>query len=384
MKREINISKALDVRGTLEKAKKAAHRAAKKGLSGGYEVYVEERRNGDVIETVLVIEGEPARYDGWTFVAMVEVENGGLMVSSSPFYTGPAWDRETFVKDACEHCNRSIARRRYVIVERDGVRKQVGASCVKDFLGEPFKASWFSDDLDQIEASFGGGFSGFYMISVLEWAARVISARGFVKSSEPGSTRDLVAEVMGQGQHAEKLRREIGLPGTAETQEAFAAYEWAANMPGHSDYALNVRTLFSQERETATASDKRLGLVVSVLASYRRSIAEEQVKAERPSVPAPVGRVDVEGVVVSVKWQENDFGGSLKMLVEAEPGYRVWGTVPKDLTMIPVVKDNGRWEEWREVNVGDRVAFTATLTPSENDPAFAFAKRPSKARLVAA
>lgn len=383
MKREINVSKALNLPGTLEKAKKAAHRAAKKGLAGGYNVYTEERRNGEVIETVLVVEGEPARFDGWAFVAMVEVENGGLMVSSSPYYDGPAYDRETFVKNSCDHCHRSIARRRYVIVEREGVRKQVGASCVKDFLGEEFRVSYFADLLDDIEESYGGGFSGFYIISVLEWAARVISARGFVKSAETGSTRDLVADIMGRGQHAEKLRNEIGMPTSSDTAEAFAAYEWAANMPGNSDYALNVRTLFSQERASATAADKRLGLVVSVMASYRRAQAEEKVQADRPSAPAPAGRVEVEGVVMSVKWIENDFGGALKMLVEAEPGYRVWGTVPKDLTMILVEREDG-WQEYREVNVGERVTFTATLEPSADDPAFAFAKRPSKARVVAA
>jgi hypothetical protein len=71
------------------------------------------------------------------------------------------------------------------------------------------------------------------------------------------------------------------------------------------------------------------------------------------------------------------------MLVEADAGFRVWSSVPSGLANIFVEKEDG-WQEYREVTVGERVAFTATLTPSEKDPAFAFAKRPTKARVVAA
>lgn len=380
MKREINISRAMNVPATLARARKAAERAAKKGLAGGYDIRIETRENGPVREDVLVIEGEPARYDGWTFVAMVEAENGSLVVSASPFYTGPAFDRDTFRRNACDHCGRDIYRKRYVIVERDGERKQVGGSCVKDFLGEEFRASYFSDPFGDIEEGYGGGHSGFHIPSALAIAARVVSARGFVKSSELGSTRDLVAILLsGKGSDYHRLVAEIGHPTTADNAEADAAFAWAAEMPGNSDYALNVQTVFSER----WAADKRLGLVVSVIASYRRAQAEAAVKTDRPATPAPAGRVEVEGTVVNVKWVESQYGGSLKMLLEADAGYRVWATVPKDLTMILVERDNG-WQEYREVTVGERVAFTATLEPSADDATFAFAKRPSKARLVAA
>lgn len=384
MKREINISNAVNVPATLATVRRIADRAAKKGLSGGYKIYTEDRRNEGRVETVLVVEGEPARFDGWAFVAMVEVENGGLVVSGSPYYEGPAFDRETFVKNHCDHCGRSVARRKYVIVERDGVRKQVGTACVKDFLGEEFRVSYFTDVLDEIEESYGGGSNAFHIISALEFAAHVISAWGFVKSGEQGSTRKVVADLLRAGREAREIQQEIGDPTAADAAEAQAAYAWAREMPGHSDYALNVQTVFGQDNPAiAFADNKRLGLVVSVISAYRRSQAEAKVKAERPSVPAPVGRVEVEGVVMSVKWQENDFGGSLKMLVEADPGFRVWTTVPRDLSNILVTYESG-WQEYREVTVGERVAFTATLAPSDDDPAFAFGKRPTKARVLAA
>lgn len=381
MRREINVSDAVNMPGTMEKIRKIVNRAMAKGLSGGYRVYTEDRQVGEGIQTVLVVEGEPARYQGWAFVALVEPENGSLVVSRSPFYEGPEFDRPTFVANFCGHCHRNVARRKYLILENtEGQRIQIGTSCAKDFLGHVFNVKFFDDFLADVEECYGGGITGFNVLSALTLAARVVSSGGYVKSGEAACTRDVVLDMIAGGADADRAFKEYGYPTDADREEAAAALAWAADMPGHSEFAMNVRTVLA----SPTASLKRLGLVVSVIPSYRRSIAQEKIKADRPSAPAPVGRTEVEGVVVSVKWIENEFGGSLKMLVEAEPGFRVWATVPKDLLMIPVVKENGRWEEWREVNVGERIAFIATLEQSKDDASFAFGKRPSKARVLSA
>ena len=95
--------------------------------------------------------------------------------------------------------------------------------------------------------------------------------------------------------------------------------------------------------------------------------ARKAVEAAEPKVEAPEGRVVVEGEVLSTKWVENDFGGALKMLVKAD-GFRVWSTVPASIDY------NGD-----HTFVGTKIKFTATLTRSNDDPSFAFAKRPTKA-----
>jgi len=380
MKREINISRAMNVPATLAKVTRLANRAANKHLEYGYNIHIEERNDGRVTTSVLVIEGEPARYNGWTFVAKVEIENGGLVVTGSPYYEGPAWDRDTFVRNACDHCGRVVNRRKYVIVERDGVRKQVGTACVKDFLGQTFVPSYFRDDFAEIEEGYGGGATGYDPLTVLGWTARLVSAHGYKKSGELAGTRDAVMDLMNPtSERAIRLIREIGHPTQAEWQEAEAALAWAREMPGHSDYALNIRTILSG----IVVADRRLGMLVSVIPSYRRHIAQEQIKEDRPSAPAPAGRVVVSGVVAATKWQDNGFGGSLKMLVEADAGYRVWTTVPRDLINI-LVTDSSGWQELREVTVGERVEFTVTLKPSDDDATFAFGSRPTKARVLEA
>ena len=83
------------------------------------------------------------------------------------------------------------------------------------------------------------------------------------------------------------------------------------------------------------------------------------------ATPVPEGRIEVEGTVLVVKWQDSDYGGSYKMLVEGT-GWKVWGTVPSTL----------------DLHGGDRVTFTATVEASKDDPAFGFFKRPTKASIL--
>lgn len=91
--------------------------------------------------------------------------------------------------------------------------------------------------------------------------------------------------------------------------------------------------------------------------------AERQAKRESAK-PCPTGRVTVKGTVISTKMVHTDYspmGGTLKMLVESEEGYRVFVTVPSSV---------------QNVERGSHVEFTATVTPSRDDNKFGFAKRP--------
>lgn len=98
--------------------------------------------------------------------------------------------------------------------------------------------------------------------------------------------------------------------------------------------------------------------------------AERKAKQEAENAAAkPIpgeGRYEIVGTVISVKFQESDFGTTLKMLVKHEDGWKVWGTVPSIL----------------EVNKGDVVKFKATVQLSKDDPKFGFFKRPACAEVV--
>lgn len=103
--------------------------------------------------------------------------------------------------------------------------------------------------------------------------------------------------------------------------------------------------------------------------------AQEQRDAERAKrdaaheagEDAPEGRVTITGTVLSFKWQESMYGDVLKMLVQDDRGFRVWGSVPASL-------DDAERES--------RISFTATVQASDRDAKFGFFKRPTKAAIL--
>ncbi|NBR26327.1 MAG: hypothetical protein EBU08_21595, partial [Micrococcales bacterium] len=73
--REFRISE-VNVDKTLARAQKIAQRGQKQGLSGGFKVSIQDRVeiiNGVECQyKVLVIEGEPLKYQGWEFIGVAE------------------------------------------------------------------------------------------------------------------------------------------------------------------------------------------------------------------------------------------------------------------------------------------------------------------------
>lgn len=95
---------------------------------------------------------------------------------------------------------------------------------------------------------------------------------------------------------------------------------------------------------------------------------EEAWAAENANAaPCPSGRVEIVGTIVKVKEHESNYGTSWKMIVKADNGFRVYGSIPNTI---------------HDANKNDKVKFTATVTPSNDDPKFGFFKRPSKASFI--
>lgn len=98
------------------------------------------------------------------------------------------------------------------------------------------------------------------------------------------------------------------------------------------------------------------------------SALEQLQQREDSKRPVPVGRTQLTGTTLSFKRVENRYGSTLKMLVGSE-GWKVWGSVPAALS---------------GVSRGDLIEFEATVVASDDDPAFGFFSRPTKARLIEA
>ena len=106
------------------------------------------------------------------------------------------------------------------------------------------------------------------------------------------------------------------------------------------------------------------------MADSRKAEDAKRAALAASGVKAPEGEQHVRGTIVAVKNGTYGFGA----LVTVEEGYRVWFRLPASLTRQVDSPVDAR---------GRKVEFIATLTRSDNDPLFAFAKRPTNAKFLA-
>lgn len=133
-----------------------------------------------------------------------------------------------------------------------------------------------------------------------------------------------------------------------------------------SDLAADMRSKF---RKYGSLSTRQWAFLKDMI---RKKAERDAEKANEPT-PEPIpeelldGRATFEGTVLGTKWQEDFYGGSLKMLFRDDRGFKLWGTVPSGL-------DAGK---------GDTIRFDAAASVSNDDPCFGFYKRPTKAETLA-
>jgi hypothetical protein len=122
----------------------------------------------------------------------------------------------------------------------------------------------------------------------------------------------------------------------------------------------------------AELSEKQLALVAKLFAQVdAQKVRQAEWSAKNAEllakgVKCPEGRVAIDGIVISVKTYTNDYGFQMKMLVQDQTGFKVWSSVP----------------EYRDVQTGAQIRFSASITPSSDDPLFGFAKRPTKCTVL--
>jgi len=122
---------------------------------------------------------------------------------------------------------------------------------------------------------------------------------------------------------------------------------------------------------------------------------QEKAKAieEGTKVPCPSGKVEITGKIVSSKVEEFTISRwasktVFKCLIEDDRGFRVWGTCPSACLEWCYQEDRRRYDAGEECKTtaeylkGMRVAFVASVEPSEKDPCFGIYSRPTKVKVL--
>lgn len=150
--------------------------------------------------------------------------------------------------------------------------------------------------------------------------------------------------------------------------------KWAME---HIDDEIHARNSFAHDlirklREYGNLTERQLQyLKPSMLRDIEHG---EQRKAEEsePKGDAPEGRQTILVEVLATKWQENDFGGCLKMLCKLDNNAKVWCSVPDSDYETGI----SFWANPEtEIKSGKRIKLTATFSRN-GDPSFAYGKRP--------
>ena len=131
-------------------------------------------------------------------------------------------------------------------------------------------------------------------------------------------------------------------------------------------------------------SPKQVALAMKLPADMKAQEEREAQEAlERAKAPDwTPGRQVVTGEILTTKWQDSDYGGSLKMLVKLEDGRKCWGSVPASVDSYTTFDGRSTMRCGREHYIGAVVEFTANFAPKDDDLKFAFYKRPTKATIT--
>lgn len=276
------------------------------------------------------------------------------------------------VESHCDFCGKNIRRNKTFVVENsNGDRKQVGGSCLKNYLGlhgnlsDSLLAQYvdFSSNLFD-EDSEGGSRAWFTVNEIVTQAVAVIRTYGYVKG---GETRDFVLLALKGHLPSEMSRTEKESLRVTAADIAFAesAIEFVKTSEDTSDFAITMRQVASIEQDAS----KFAGVACFFPEAYRRhleSLKTKELVEEIEREVCPKGRTTVRGTVVSVKFQEDHYSHNYrevkKLVIVDDRGFKFYVTEPSNVFL----------------DVDDRVQMSVDLTPSD-DPYFGFGKRPTKA-----
>lgn len=273
-----------------------------------------------------LVEGEEPVLSGWRFVAALDHEDGANIIRCKP---GEEIDTTwRTAKGNCQHCGVNRNRlKTYLLRHESGEVKQVGSTCLGDFLGaglNPENAAVYQEELFELssrawdsEPSYGGK-SVLEVAAVLAVAAAHIRLYGWVSRAQAQVDYRLqptASQVLGwltfnprRTGESEKNQWDASRPTEADTQKATDARTWAASLTPANDYEHNLSVIANLE----FIGFNHIGLAVSLIAAYEKNLADtlkRQVSAATSQYFGEIGKRDTwNGVVTRITPIEGPYG----------------------------------------------------------------------------
>lgn len=322
----------------------------------------------DRVYYVVEVGGAAPKVAGFEFVAKLQHEDGGTILCTVP--TAELGEAELAryrnADRGCDHCGYERNRKDTFVVRNIATRelKQVGRSCLRDFLGheDPHAIAEYAEYLMALDAicgdhEEGGSFSGRIqdtgdLVTFLTYVAEAIQRNGWLSRGKARLTYTVatadIAMNLGMFPTKEVVERGLRLVVTdADRKLAADCLAWTearlASDEGLSDYEHNLRVVVL----SGIVGPKTIGIAASLVPYYQRAIGVEieRKKAMDSQHFGTVGKREVFKLTVSRIFDtETNFGvthihkfldeqgnvgiwfASNKRLVEGDT-YQVKGTV---------------------------------------------------------
>jgi hypothetical protein len=270
--------------------------------------------------------GIEPKFDGWQFIARIDHEvNNVNIINALPEIELD--ERYRTLGNVCEHCNINRYRKAsYVVRHESGEEKQVGSSCVRDFLGHgaPEQIGAFCEGLFKFvrevredDFLYGGRFENrFFVSSLLVITCAVIRVFGWVSSKvaqekQCQPTSFYVSQYYREDKETVKAIGELTDEDRGIAEKALEWIKGKAREELKGDYMYNLKALCEME----TIQDKHISFVVSLIATYRREyerflLAQAEKKEPSSWIGHPdLGRMKLQNVkVIGVSSFEGMYG----------------------------------------------------------------------------
>jgi len=288
-------------------------------------MYYDNARFGEMVTLVNVsVSGESPKINGWELAAVVvpvNTEDGNKnIILTVPDFIIPERFRanDTF----CEHCNSQRRRNNVFVLHNINTDefKQVGRSCIADFLGHAspesfmFSAGWPRQFQEMFEEGleFKCGYVAEYGTkNFLAYTAAVIDVCGWVSRGAAADNPNLAAtadRVLLNMFPPTSLDEPI-TPEPKHHKEAADVISYFRNLKDvKNDYVLNC--IGAAHKETVNL--RTIGLTASLISAYRRETIKIEEKQKPTVVSQHIGEVgkliEVKATFVSAHIFEGEFG----------------------------------------------------------------------------
>lgn len=318
--------------------------------------------------TQVEVSGEAPKFDGWRLVARLlhagQTGADQTIVNAVPGETVPPQFRTSGCR--CDHCQKDwVVRKDTFVVAKGDEYKQIGTSCLRDFLGHTSPdntvamatyyseviAAVFNPDAEEREEDHFGLWVRDGIVKSLPEVLAIVAAHHRVF----GWFSRTVAEKMDKVPSVCTVERVIFCKAVSDDDKALVkqltsteddeanavkAIEWAKSITGESDFEHNLKSIAT----SGHASHRTMGLSCAIYGAWRKAVEVEASRKIAAETSIHIGTVGERIILHEIKVLsarcigEGQFGATwLIKLTDDEGNAMTWFTNEEKLTAGSIV-----------------------------------------------